>query len=121
MSSRVWLYLTAVIIAGALVTRGALAVSAVNRESRSLEAKSLNEQREILDRYLAKQTDEHKLLRLAKQMQHRPSELLQMVAERAYEVNPNNRDIVVLNSFFKPELKPRIIELDPLYADESAR
>lgn len=121
MTGRVWLYLTGAIIAVALIARGTLAVSAVNHASAALEAQSLGEQQQILGAYLTKQTDEHKLIRFAKQMKSQDPALLMMIADRAYEVNPKNRDIVVLASLFHPELKPKILELDPLYADESAR
>ena len=71
--------------------------------------------------YLARQTDEHKLIRFAKQLKDRDPAILELVVDRAYEVNPKNRDIVVLASIFHPELKPKILEIDPLYADEADR
>lgn len=119
MSARVWLYLTAAVIAVALITRGTLVISAVNKEIAALEAESIANQKDSLAMYLAEQSDEHKLLRLAKQMKNSDPALLIMVADRAYEVNPKNRDIVVLASFFRPELKPKILEIDPLYSESN--
>lgn len=115
MKPRFWFYLAALIIIIGLLT-GLLSIrNAGTNEVARLDQIYLERQLQDLNSYLANQEDERKLISLAKKLHHADWRLLQPIIERAYEINPNSRDIALLASVFRPELKQRVRELDPLY------
>jgi hypothetical protein len=73
------------------------------------------EQTAQFDAYLAKQTDERKLLVLAKLLRSGEQWRLRKIADRAYALNPAARDVALFASYFKPELQEKVRQLDPLY------
>ena len=103
------------IVAGLYSWRTAT-VNAINNEVGRIEQASQQERVANIARYVATQTDERKLVSLAKKLSHSDKETLRIIIDRAYELNPGSRDITLLASTFHPELKARILELDPLYS-----
>lgn len=118
MSHRHWFYLAIFIVIAGLLALGAANSNILRRQRQAIEAESLAAQQQQLGLYLAKQTDGHKLVRLAKQMKNGDPNILKAIIDRAYALNPTDRDIVVLASFYNPELKSKVLELDPLYKFE---
>ena len=118
MTNRHWFYLGAIIIIGGLLVVGAANSNLLRRQRLALENQRIVKQKEQFSGYLAKQTDGQKLVRLAKQMKNSDPVILDLIIDRAYELEPADRDIVVLSSYYHPELKNKILELDPLYKTE---
>jgi len=116
MTSRFWFYLAVVI---ALV--GLLVFGLIERAKSQVEVSRIDHRAQIertanMSTYLQHQTDEIKLIRLAKQLKNSQPELVGLVADRAYAINPNSRDVLVLDSYFHPELTSKLLEVDPLYS-----
>jgi|GEM_PF-1307196 len=120
MPKRRWFYLVSAAIV--LIEIGALiGISRFSQDKESaIDRQGVLEQVENLKSYLAAESDERKLVSLAKKLRHAPEEILEPIVLRAYELNPNSRDIAVLASHFRPELKERVKELDPLYDRDSS-
>lgn len=115
MNHRLWFYLgAAVVILGLYGWRLAGTYSINNQISRINQA-SQQSQSDNLRRWALNQTDERKLISLAKRLKNRDQWLLQILIDRAYALNPNSRDITLLASQFHPELKPKVLILDPLF------
>ncbi len=118
MSKRFWFYSASLIVmAGLLVWLLALRNQLRNEQQRQ-QTLFAAEQQALLSNYLSSQDDERKLVTLAKTYAKTQPELVRPVIERAYELNPNSRDIVILASHYHPELKEKIKFLDPLYATD---
>jgi len=117
MSNRFWFYLgVAIVIVGLFSYRTGVRnkisndINRINLESRQAALSDLS-------KYLEKQTDERKLVSLAKKLRNRESWLLEAIIDRAYAINPKSRDITLLASEFHPELKEKVKILDPLYKE----
>ena len=39
-----------------------------------------------------------------------------LIIDRAYAISPNNHDVLVLETQYHPELKSKLIQVDPLYS-----
>jgi len=118
MSSRFWFYLLAAIIISALLSFLLWNKSRIASDQLRIEQESLSSARESMNSYLAKQTDGRKLVTLAKRISVSRPELVEPVILRAYELLPNSRDVAILASIYRPELKAKIKELDPLYSEQ---
>jgi len=121
MTGRFWFYLAVTIVIIAELTWLHGGRNRLNNELARLDNAAAQQQLTSLRGYLGKQTNERKLVSLAKLLKNREAWLLQPIIDRAYELNPNSRDIALLASFFHPELKERVKELDPLYGEEATR
>ncbi len=66
-------------------------------------------------KYLDAQNDPHKLISLAKRIASNHPRLLEPLFDRAYKLAPGERDIVILDSYYHPELKKRVEDIDPLF------
>lgn len=115
MSSRFWIYLGTLIIVAGLYSWRIATVNAVNNEVSQIEQASQQERVNNISRYVSTQTDERKLVSLAKRLKNTDKETLRIIIDRAYELNPGSRDITLLASEFHPELKEKVLQLDPLY------
>lgn len=118
MSGRFWFYLTSVVIIIGLYTTRIAVINSLNNTIAKIEQTSRQERIDNLRRYAANTQDERKLVSLAKKIRYEDKEILQTLIDRAYELNPNSRDITILASEFHPELKSKILQLDPLYKGE---
>ncbi len=118
MSSRAWFYLGAVIIIAGMLVYAAVERAKINQQQILIQDQSTAELKDTLTPYLAKQTDGHKLISLAKHLNGTDPSVLQLIIDRAYALEPKDRDILILDSAFHPELKSQIIALDPLYSAE---
>lgn len=117
MTSRFWFYLGALVVAAGLYSWRIATVNAINNEVGRIEQAGRLERIESVGRYVATQTDERKLVSLAKRLKNSDAETLRIIIDRAYALNPGSRDITLLASYYHPELKKRILELDPLYEE----
>lgn len=115
MSSRVWAYLGFGIIVSALLVWYFSESRAQTGDIRAINAQDQQEQTASFDAYLAKQTDERKLLVLAKHLRGGEQWRLRKIADRAYALNPAARDVALFASYFRPELQEKVRQLDPLY------
>lgn len=115
MSRRLWFYSVFMVILIALFGWYSLERSQVNKESEKQAVAFAQEQKEVWQNYLDKQTDEHKLVQLMKKNPNLDEVALKLITLKAYELAPTNRDVTILASFFQPELKEKVLELDPLY------
>lgn len=115
MSSRFWFYL-----GSSILVAGLFAWHIANQNSLILQQARLQEEGQAaeianLERYAASQTDERKLVSLAKLLRSHDKAVLKPLILRAYELNPNSRDITLLASEYQPSLKEKVKTLDPLY------
>lgn len=117
MTPRAWLYLGVAIMLVALLTWYEEEKSEIRRVSENQTAESREVVVSAFRSYLKDQKNERSLVTLAKRIRLIDAELTRLTVERAYEINPNSRDIVILMSNYRPELKKRILELDPLYQE----
>lgn len=117
MAKRFWYYLAALITAVILLTYYAINITVSHRQISHYNAESLENQKSSLENYLTKQTDPRKLISLAKRLKGREDALIQLVADKAYELAPDSRDAALLASAFHSELKDKLLELDPLYQE----
>lgn len=116
MDSRLNLFLYSGIIALIIAGYGNIAIKKTIRQSEKQQATNNETQTTQIKEYLAKQTDARKMVRLSLQLATGGNRALtQAVIDRAYELINNSRDIALLDSYFHPELKQRVVELDPLY------
>lgn len=115
MHGRFWAYLAAMIIIAALMVFFYGSRARLERETARVEAASFQAARTDLENYLARQTDGRKMVTLAKRLSHQDARLIEPIIARAYALNPNSRDIAILLAAFRPEMKKRVEELDPLY------
>jgi hypothetical protein len=115
LNARGWYYLTSIVAVGCLCLWYAVSSSRISSQIDSAEAAGIENQTVSWQSYLSKQTDEHKLVRLLKRVSGADAKALELITLKAYELAPNNRDIVVLASYFRPELKEKVLQLDPLY------
>lgn len=118
MSNRFWFYLGAAIVIIGLFSYRTAIQNKLSNDIRRIDLESRQTQLSDLSKYLEKETDERKLISLAKKLRNRESWLLQAIIDRAYAINPKSRDITLLASEFHPELKEKIKYLDPLYKGE---
>lgn len=116
VSTRTWYYLGAAIIAGALIVFGMIQSNNVRRQQILIQSQSTSELQQQITDYVAAQTDSHKLIRLAKHLKEADNSVLQIIIDKAYALSPNDRDTAVLASQFHPELKSKVIQLDPFYS-----
>lgn len=118
MSRRFWFYSASlIVIAGLLVWLLAIRNQHRNEQERQ-EALFAADQQAQLEKYLSDHNDDRKLVTLAKHYAKTEPGLVRQVVEKAYELNPNSRDIVILVSHYHPELKEKIKFLDPLYSPQ---
>lgn len=115
--SRFWFYLGVLVIVAGLYTGRTLAVNSINDEISRIDQASQQERIENITRYVATQTDERKLVSLAKRLKDSDQTTLQIIIDRAYILNPGSPTITLLASTFHPELKEKVLELDPLYKE----
>jgi hypothetical protein len=115
MSSRFWFYLLVAIVISGLLSFLLWSQSRIASDQLKIEQDSLASARESMNSYLAKQTDGRKLVTLAKRVSDTRPELVEPIILKAYELLPNSRDVAILASAYRPELKEKIKELDPLY------
>ncbi len=115
MSNRFWFYLGALVIAAGLYSWRTAAINVINNDVSRIDRAGQQERVANTARYVATQTDERKLISLAKRLKNSDNEILRIIIDRAYELNPGSRDITLLASTFHPELKDKVFELDPLY------
>lgn len=117
MKSRLWLYLSSAVIVAILLSVAVGLEAKINDSIKTKNQQSLDNEKTEMTQYLAKQTDPFKLVSLAKKLIIINPPLVQLVADKAYELNPNRRDIVLLDSQFHPELKSKLTVIDPLYPE----
>lgn len=116
MSSRLNLFLYGGIIALVIAGYGNISIRRIVRQSEKQQAANNETQMVQMKEYLAKQTDARKMVRLSLKLAPSGNKALTQAAiDRAYELKNNSRDIALLDSYFHPELKQRVVELDPLY------
>jgi hypothetical protein len=118
MSGRFWFYLLATIVVSALLSFLLWNKSRIASDQLKIEQESLSQARQSIDNYLAKQTDGRKLVTLAKRISVSRPELVEPVILKAHDLLPNSRDVAILASVYRPELKEKIKELDPLYSEQ---
>ena len=115
MAKRGWFYLAVVIVlVGEIVTFNMVRIRQ-SRELAEINDQALARQEQDLTIYLTHQTDDRKLVRLAKLLAHDQASPLQLIIDRAYALNPKSRDIALLASSYHPELKDQVTKLEPLY------
>jgi hypothetical protein len=115
MTGRFWFYLGASVVIVGLYSWRLAAVNSVTHEISRIDQASLQAQSDSLQTWADGQTDERKVVSLAKKLRTRDQALLKILVDRAYAINPNSRDITILASQIHPELKDKILQLDPLY------
>ena len=114
MNFRFWFYLgSSIVIVGLSVSRAAVVSSTANG-IKQLELSGQEERAGNIARYVERQTDEHKLVSLAKRLRYGDRKSLQIIIDRAYALDRGSPVITLLASSFHPELKERVLELDPL-------
>ncbi|MBI4948421.1 hypothetical protein HY844_02625 [Candidatus Berkelbacteria bacterium] len=116
MHNRVWFYLFVLIVIGAeisyLVGINSRTASEIELLNQAAERQSV----EQIENYASGQTDGYKLVSLSKKLGSDASaKVHEILVLRAYELEPTDRDITVLASYFDARLEPKITELDPLY------
>lgn len=114
MTKRFWLYLMALIIAAGLVAYWNWENAHLNTTVAAINARASKEAASNLTNFLAKQTSAGSLISLAKRLQSNDPNLVRPVVEKAYELAPTNPDAVWLVSAYRPELKAKALELNPL-------
>lgn len=118
MSSRFWFYLGSLVVVVGLYSWRIATVNTINNQVSRIEQVGQQERVKSTAHYIKTQTDERKLVSLAKRLKNGDRETLKIIIDRAYEINPGSRDITLLASTFYPELKEKVLELDPLYEGE---
>jgi hypothetical protein len=101
MNNRVWAYLGFSIVISALLVWYFSESRAQTREIQTINNLAEQEQTTSFDAYLAKQTDERKLLVLAKLLRSGEQWRLRKIADRAYALNPTARDVALFASYFR--------------------
>lgn len=119
VNHRTWYYLGAAIIIGALIVFGMIESNNIRRQQILIQSQSTSDLQQEMTNYVAAQTDPHKLISLAKRLKDADSSILQIIIDKAYALNPNDRDTLVLASQFHPELASKITQIDPLYSASS--
>lgn len=114
MNNRFWFYLGVVIILIGLVAWWALGTAHADNNATTSQNLALQTDRQQLQKYLATQKNAPKLIGLAKRLNKTEPALVQPVIERAYVLAPTNPDVVLLESYYHPELKTKAQELNPL-------
>ncbi len=115
MTKRGWFYLAvAIILVGEIVAFNMVRIRQ-SRELADINDQATAHQEKDLTTYLDRQTDDRKLVRLAKLLARSQSSVLRPIIDRAYALNPKSRDITLLASSYHPELKDQVTKLDPLY------
>lgn len=115
MIGRFWFYLPSLIIIAGLGSYLSWVNSRQASELAAIELAATQERRESIDQFLTRQTDGRKLISLAKRFEKTEPELVEPIVLKAYELLPNSRDAALLASYYRPDLKHRVKELDPLY------
>ncbi|MEX1123574.1 MAG: hypothetical protein WEC81_00095 [Patescibacteria group bacterium] len=116
MNTRFWLYLLAAIIISGLGSYLSWVKTSQAGELAAIERQAAETRLATMDSYLAKQTDGRKMISLAKKVEKSAPELVEPIVLKAYELLPNSRDAALLASHYRPELKDKVKELDPLYS-----
>ena len=91
MSNRFWFYLGSLVIVAGLYSWRIASVNAINNEVSRIEQTGNQEQIKSVTRYVAAQSDDKKLVSLAKRLKNGDKEILQIIIDRAYEINPGSR------------------------------
>jgi len=115
MNNRFWLYLGFGIVLAGLISYWTIETNSI--QANTVAERQINEQQQIsaMEDFLSRQTNGHKLVSLAKRMNPEDSKLIKMVIMRAYELEPDRRDIALLASAYDPAIKKQVEKLDPLY------
>jgi len=119
MTKRFWFYLAVLIIVAGLGGWLVASNRQIENERVRLERESQQIRQAALDRYLQQQTDGRKLVRLAQLFNETQPDFVKPVVLRAYELDPNSRDIVLLASHYLPAAKERLRFVDPLFEDSN--
>ena len=114
-TGRFWLYAIALAVVFSLYLWRVAAIYSISNQIRQSNQLSLQIQQDSLENWLNHQPNERKIISLAKLLKNREPALLQKLIDKAYALNPNSRDITLLASDFHPELKDKVLVLDPLY------
>jgi hypothetical protein len=117
MPQRFWLYLAALIAIAGLGGYYLLHKRSVETELQKLVAVGVEADQQALDRYLGNQVDGLKLVGLVKLLAKNRPELVRPVALRAFELEPNRRDVALLASPYSEIAKERLQFLDPLFGE----
>lgn len=115
MNGRFWFYSAFGIIVLGLAVWNSAVRSRVELQVSSIERAGLEQRVSQMKEYSAKQNNARKLVSLAKNLKNEDPAVLRPLIERAYKLNPNSRDITLLASYYRPELKERAKKLDPLW------
>lgn len=115
MHARFWFYLASLILISGLSGWYVINKRVLEAELKRIDEAGLSVDREGLGRYLADQEDGLKLVGLAKLIANNRPELIEPVALRAFELEPNRRDVAVLASPYSEVAKERVKFLDPLF------
>lgn len=117
MTPRALFWIGALIAFSAIVSLYSAERAKISRELLQQQEQFQQAQVESMKIFLQKQKDGKKLIRLAKRLPSENAELIKLVVLRAYELEPNSRDIAVLASAYDPGAKARVKEIDPLYSE----
>ncbi len=119
MNRRFWLYVAAT----AFVSAQGVWVSVNNHHWRSviaaIDSNSSRERTVSVEKFLSNQTDGHKLIGLAKRYLKTEPDLVRPVIEKAYQLDPNSRDIAIFASFYNKDAKERVKVIDPLWSESN--
>jgi len=89
-SGRFWFYLGALLIVAGLYSWRTTTVNAINNEVGRIDQAGQQERVKNISRYVATQTDERKLVSLAKKLKNTDRETLRIIIDRAYALNPGS-------------------------------
>lgn len=117
MIGRFWFYLPVLIIIAGLGSYLSWIHTRQDSELAAIELASDKQRQASMAVYLAAQTDGRKMISLAKTVEKTAPELVEPIVLKAYELLPNSRDAAILASHYRPELKEKVKELDPLYQE----
>lgn len=117
MTPRALFWIGALIAFSAIVSLYSAERAKISRELLQQQEQFQQAQVESMRIFLQQQKDGKKLIGLAKRLPSENAELIKLVVLRAYELEPNSRDIALLASAYSDEAKKRVKEIDPLYSE----
>ncbi len=115
MGARFWFYLGAVIVIAGLATWQVSNARRLEKELNRITNAALSDSQESLGLYLGRQNDSRKLVSLATTYAKTQPDLVKPVVLRAFELNPDSRDIALMAAPYSSAAKERVKFLDPLY------
>jgi hypothetical protein len=116
MTARALIWLGALIIFSSVLSLASAEKAKILRESHKEQEAFQRAQIDGMKSYLQKQKDARKLISLAKRLPSENAELIKLIILKAYELEPNRRDIAILASYYQAEAKNRVKKIDPLYS-----